>query len=281
MLDKKMFLNAFRGTYMSYERVAEGDFLCYSEELKNDLEKVEDQERYIETYKKYLYSWLGTLSGCYSWFISGPSNYPKAKMAKKYDLAHSKFTEFRDIRHKILMKKNKVSIDIYEEVERLGKEILFLKKKQDYLKSLNKIKFFKSREYALENKELIDSTLIGLSDIKYFLDIGKIPSFMLTAVNTKIKSRILRLDALKDKVYLKENIENKIIFENEKFKIIENYEIDRIQFEFDGKPDEATRTILKKRAFKWSPKNSVWQRQMTPNAKFATKCIIENLSKLE
>ena len=47
----------------------------------------------------------------------------------------------------------------------------------------------------------------------------------------------------------------------------------RIRILYDGKPDEATRTALKSHGFKWSPKNSAWQRQITNNAIYDAKAI--------
>lgn len=55
----------------------------------------------------------------------------------------------------------------------------------------------------------------------------------------------------------------------------ENYEYredageNRVMFIFDGKPDEQTRTILKKHAFKWSPSRKAWVRQLTGAGIFA------------
>lgn len=40
----------------------------------------------------------------------------------------------------------------------------------------------------------------------------------------------------------------------------------RVYIKTHGKPDEETRTILKKGAMRWSPKNERWQRILTPNA---------------
>ena len=40
---------------------------------------------------------------------------------------------------------------------------------------------------------------------------------------------------------------------------------------FDGKPDEATRSALKQNGFRWSPRNSAWQRQLTDNAERAAR----------
>ena len=43
-------------------------------------------------------------------------------------------------------------------------------------------------------------------------------------------------------------------------KIVRNTDLMRLQLIFDGKPSDEVRAVLKKNAFKWSPKNSAWQR---------------------
>ncbi|QNT77584.1 hypothetical protein JGUZn3_03270 [Entomobacter blattae] len=51
-------------------------------------------------------------------------------------------------------------------------------------------------------------------------------------------------------------------------------------FIFKGKPDEQTRTLLKKNAFKWSPSKGAWIRQITGNAQSAARRIIKELKVL-
>ena len=67
--------------------------------------------------------------------------------------------------------------------------------------------------------------------------------------------------------------------ENNFFEVIQNEELNRLQLKFEGKPSDKVRELLKGKAFKWSPKNGVWQRQLTQNAIYATKNIIEILEK--
>lgn len=45
-----------------------------------------------------------------------------------------------------------------------------------------------------------------------------------------------------------------------------NTEQNRLQLIFPGKPDPDMIAKLKSRGFKWSPRNTAWQRQLTPNA---------------
>jgi len=49
----------------------------------------------------------------------------------------------------------------------------------------------------------------------------------------------------------------------------------RLQIFFDAKPDETTRSALKSRGFKWSPRAGAWQRQLTTNAIYAARAILQ------
>lgn len=60
----------------------------------------------------------------------------------------------------------------------------------------------------------------------------------------------------------------------------ENKEINRIQFRFDGKPDEAVRNLMKSSGFRWAPSESAWQRQWTGNAVYAARDVIKKLDAL-
>ncbi len=45
----------------------------------------------------------------------------------------------------------------------------------------------------------------------------------------------------------------------------------RVQFIFDGKPDEETRELLKANGFRWAPSQGAWQRQLTQAGKAAAE----------
>lgn len=55
----------------------------------------------------------------------------------------------------------------------------------------------------------------------------------------------------------------------------------RVQLIFDGKPAEDVRAILKKWSFRWSPRNSAWQRQLTDNGKRAARRALEEIAALD
>ena len=56
--------------------------------------------------------------------------------------------------------------------------------------------------------------------------------------------------------------------------LIWNYEEDRLQILFDDIPEESKRTELKSSGFRWSPTNKTWQRQLTSNAVYAAKRVL-------
>jgi hypothetical protein len=59
-------------------------------------------------------------------------------------------------------------------------------------------------------------------------------------------------------------------------KIIHNLEANRLQLIYPNKPEEETRTQLKKHGFKWSPRFGAWQRQLTPNAIHSAGYVLNN-----
>ena len=61
------------------------------------------------------------------------------------------------------------------------------------------------------------------------------------------------------------------------FSVDRNTDINRLQLKFDGKPDEATRSILKSNGFRWSPREGAWQRQLGSSADSALNWVAQKL----
>lgn len=59
--------------------------------------------------------------------------------------------------------------------------------------------------------------------------------------------------------------------------VVENAGENRIQLIFDDKPSDEARGVLKHNGFRWSPKNSAWQRELNDNGRRAAKRAIEEL----
>lgn len=61
-------------------------------------------------------------------------------------------------------------------------------------------------------------------------------------------------------------------------RLVLNRAIDRVQLVFDEKPDAETIAQLKSRAFRWSPREGAWQRQLTRNGLWAAEAIVKSVS---
>ena len=59
-----------------------------------------------------------------------------------------------------------------------------------------------------------------------------------------------------------------------------DYDDERYRFIFDGKPSQEVISLMKQNAFKWSRQNMAWQRQITPNSRYAVKRMIEKLNEI-
>lgn len=57
-------------------------------------------------------------------------------------------------------------------------------------------------------------------------------------------------------------------------RVIKNYSEDRVQIVFDTKPQPDVISNLKHNGFRWSPRFSAWQRQLTNNAYYAVSRVV-------
>lgn len=103
------------------------------------------------------------------------------------------------------------------------------------------------------------------------------PSWMLTNSSARIrqiKERIAEIEKLKQRTEMSDDSKYPTV---ERVQVKEDTEMMRIQLTFEGKPDEATRTLLKSNGFRWAPSIGVWQRQLTANGIYATQNVLLKL----
>lgn len=172
-----------------------------------------------------------------------------------------------------------ISSDDPEAVAKLKKKLEALEKAQQMMKQANAIN--RKHRNASEEEKISALVAAGLPEKvareaitpDYAGRLG-FPSYSLTNNNAnikRIKDRIKVLEAQasagdKEKEY-------------EGFTYREDAAENRVMFFFPGKPDDATRALLKRHAFKWSPSRGAWVRQLTNAAKYAGSRIIEELTK--
>lgn len=208
------------------------------------------------------------------WTVTGRANYKgnpdKARRIYEKALENYKAKEYTFEKSV----KKLVVPEFDSEIERVEAKIQKLEKFHATMKAINSI----VRKHKKNLEEAVPLIIeAGLSEknareiIKpdCFGGIG-FASFSLTNNNADIKRNKERLARLK----LEDSKETKEVeTEVEGVKIVDSLEENRIQVFYPNKPDEATRTLLKKNGFNWSPRNGAWQRQRTDN----TRSVIKNL----
>ncbi|MDO4881654.1 MAG: hypothetical protein Q3983_10265 [Capnocytophaga sp.] len=156
-------------------------------------------------------------------------------------------------------------------IDKLKQKLKVLEDKKDFIKRSEKAwkEYQKTKDFSVFEKNNIPK-----KEAEEYLDQIERYGFPLITgaltINAKIREVKERIEAL-EKNTQKE--EQEILFEGGK--VFFNYPEQRLQIFFDAIPDEATRTALKKKAFKWSPKNKAWQRTLTANANDAIKDLFE------
>lgn len=224
---------------------------------------------------------IGTM--CPSIMISGAGNFPTKKKERQV-AAWERNRQLYENAQKILEKlggilcgKEIIKSDDARAIEKLEEKLEDAKNRQELMKAANKAARMKNAEVGTEKlKELgFSSREIELirTPNQYGI-IGYMP-FELSNNNAnirRIESRIAELKAIKKKGTSSR--------EFEAFRAVENTEIMRFQFIFDGKPEESVRAILKANGFKWAPSKGAWQRQITANGRYAFKRVIKQLQEM-
>lgn len=100
------------------------------------------------------------------------------------------------------------------------------------------------------------------------------PSWALSNNNANIRRIKKRIEDLKAEQE-SEPSEDRVY---DSFTLHEDTDSMRIQFIFEGKPDEEIRTVLKSHGFRWSPKNKAWQRMLNQNGRNAAEQVISKIS---
>lgn len=235
--------------------------------------------RYAKILAEYLNeeSRIGCM--CPSVMISGGSNFPvrkKEKQVAAWNANHERFKQAESILSEI---RTAASVPIKsndpEVIPVLEKKLAALQAAHTRMKEANayyrKHKTLdgcpgiddKTREWLTKPGVFAcgDGSPIALYKCPY-------PTYALSNNNAKIKSVAARLEKLRAE---KNTVPVEESDEDAGFSYVENTDMMRIQFIFDGKPDEETRGILKGNGFRWAPSQGAWQRQLTDNGRRAAE----------
>jgi hypothetical protein len=305
--------NAHRGTSFTPEQRAKTEVANHIETLTDDyetlLQKVGEDtakkeildsefERYRAGLVKRKKDLLAKRSRIVSTMIAGGGNFPVARMNKLNGYVDNAFEEYVNYRDKALntiARKIRgdedtgvIRSDDPEAITKLKKKIAGLEKNQHMMKEANRI--VRSKKFSKETM-IEQLKTLGFKDDKAIASIfepfgtnGKLgfPSYSLQNNNANIrtaKQRLVKLEREhKEAMALKEAGEEKAT-EYVGAKIVENLEAKRVQILFDEIPDADVRTQLKKRGFKWSPRNKAWQRGLNPTSDLYAKNVLDQFYK--
>jgi hypothetical protein len=174
-------------------------------------------------------------------------------------------------------KNNKViSSDNPQAIELLEEKISKLKARQQKYKDMNK--YYRKHKTMLGFEDLSDEKAEEINkriDEDYSFNKKPAPSYILSNLNSMIKSTEKRLEQLKE---LDEMDYEEIEFDN--CTVISNDETNRVEIHFGYKPDEDVRTMLKRKGFKWSRNNSCWQRMRNKNALYIAISLAKEIDEM-
>ena len=277
-----MAVNACRMISMDPERM--GHHICVecSEELNEFLANIptELQAEYEAKYLQKWREWLAALSRCYSVLVTGPARFNNRRHEKMNDYERAARQRLIDWSEKVVKRINRQQrLTGWQEVERLQSKLDTLTELHDKMKAANKI----VRSKKMSEEEQIDGLVaLGLNE-KQAVEILKpterwqsvgFPTYQLQNNLAKIKDTQAAIERHKA---MAEAEDKEIKFNGGRVVVCNSDE--RMRFYFDEIPPVEVRNLMKRNAFKWSPKNGAWQRQLTANCKFDTKRILAELNK--
>ena len=279
---EKMAVNSCRGISLDPERM--GHHICIecSEELNEFLAQIPEelQAEYEAKYLNKWREWLAALSRCYSVLVTGPARFNNRRHERMNDYERAARQRLRDWSEKVVKRINRQQrLTGWQEVERLQSKLDTLTELHDKMKAANKI----VRSKKMSEEEQIDGLVaLGLNEKQAFeilkpterwQSVG-FPTYQLQNNLAKIKDTQAAIERHKA---MAEAEDKEITFNGGRVVVCNSEE--RMRFYFDEIPPVEVRNLMKRNAFKWSPKNGAWQRQLTANCKFDTKRILAELNK--
>ena len=232
----------------------------------------------LDRYARRLAQWTNDYNrngaSCPSVLVSGGSNFPVKKKNRQNAREDSLWREYKEIEAILDKIKSTGSgpVDLADPYARemLTDQLQRLQKQLDDGKAMNahyrKHKTMKG--FPGMSDDIAARNDAAIANAPAFAQ-RPMPDFELTSLRGKIKRVQARLEEL-DKLQARQAA-GEAAEEHDGFQIVRNTEQNRLQIIFDGKPDEDTRQALKQNGFRWSPRNSAWQRQLTDNAERAAR----------
>lgn len=272
---------AHSGTSFVPERRATSEREGYASTLSSDyanLEKLattddkratlaEEFPRYRAGYRARYLAHLGSRARCLSAMITGPSNFPTARNAKRNDHADKKTKELIDYRVRALAAIHKalcpelapIMAGDSDATTRLQAQIDKATKLQAQMTACNAaIRKHKRADEAAQIAALValgltDKQATGLLQPDSYGNIG-FARYELTNNGANIRRMQTRLEVIS-----RNQATAPTWIQGERARLEDCPPDNRVRLFYPGKPDEATRSRLKSSGFRWTPSLGCWQ----------------------
>lgn len=252
---------------------------------------LEGLEYYRQAYLDMMNAYLHAHSRVVSQFITGAGGWTASMVRsnnKKIDTADNRLKEWVEKCKKIedrlrrqydphMIDRRPIKSGDADAIQRLTEKIEKAEALQVVMVTANRI--LRSKKDA-EDK-LDELVGIGMSEVhaKAMLqpDGRGFEHFELTNNNANIRRMKERLTELESVKAIDTNEEAKTLANGETVNVIKDPDDYRIRLVFEGKPNADVRTLLKRYGFKWSPRNSAWQRHLNGNGEHAARQVLHEL----
>lgn len=277
--------DAFYSTSFSPEERGAYYIRTYEEELNADIEKMpeEERERYISKYKEWVKILFDKHSRIMSAMITGPARFPTRRNEKMNNYYENAVSEFRVWREKALKAIARRIEDAKPEEQKADEE--WTRLKRSIYSSASTIKGINDGTERGYNKALFVSSIYGKVEtyakrgdvtivekaIAYVRELNK-QSSIITERHKFFKLAEMAKTVCEAQEVRSNKEDTEILFDGGR--VIKNYSEDRVQIVFDTKPQPDVISNLKHNGFRWSPRFSAWQRQLTNNAYYAVTRVI-------
>ena len=220
----------------------------------------------LDSYEKRLAQWYDKFhrnsASCPSILVVGAANFPQKKHEIKTRRVGELLKEHQKIAELLLTIQGVglggIRADDENAIQKLEQKLALLKEIHEQMKEANAYRRQNGSWDGYEGplKDQIDPSVPEIYQY-----------FNLPNSSAEIRRITKRIEALKKRAQT--DFGSDVPFDGGvvRFDKAEN----RLQILFDAVPDVEARNKMKKRAFKWSPKNKAWQRMITPDAIYAAK----------
>lgn len=281
----KCACDAFYATSFSPEERGSYHIRMYEEELNDDIKTMpeEERERYIAKYKEWVQILFNKHSRIMSAMITGPARFPSRRNEKMNNYYDNAVNEFRAWREKALKSIARRIEEAKPKEQKVEEE--WTRLKRSIYSSASTIKGINDGTERGYNKALFVSSIYGKVEtyakrgdltivekaIAYVRELNK-QSSIITERHKFFKLAEIAKAVCEAQEVRSNKEDTEILFDGGR--VIKNYSENRVQIVFDTKPQPDVILNLKHNGFRWSPRFSAWQRQLTNNAYYAVSRVI-------